>query len=808
MSCFRVGRRTVLVALLIGLPALGAFAGSAAARTFKPRIGFAMGIEPVHGSQDVAVGTSIPVAYHGGAVMRHVTIHTVFWAPSGYRFDGAPGAGALGYQALIEQFLSDAAHDSGTASNVFSVLNEFGDRSGPGDYRISYDPAVDSISASDPYPGAGRQCVSPSGTGTCVTDLALQHELDELIGADRSQRGLTNLWFIFLPPSVDTCTSLGACATNAYAGYHSLFDLGRGATIYSPVPDPLIELTPPPGSDPQGNPEAEESINTVAHEAIEAITDPVGTAWMDPNGFETADKCEVGPQQGTPLGYAADGSPYNQVINGHQYLIQDIWSNARRGCVQSSSVAAAAPALHMIDLRQYSASISGSIGAPQRVPVTAGLVRAGTLIALAHTETRGNGSWGPITLRGPDGAPHAVGDDRDQLEIVYGTGRGSPAPDAIATGSGGNPFSASGYTGWFDLDNGYAVRSQRAGATTVLLGPCSQTGVLTLRVGPALTEPPVDLCQTETDASALPVGRLGPGTTVTMSSSDNRGEYLLRPNGTLVKLTIALGEPNSVSALGNGQLLFSPTGFPSCTAFLRIRTVRCSGLAPGARYRLGRGGRGLGDGRAGSEGVLTLGGLPVRGGDVLTLINGAGRRLTALHVAHLQVHLIGDQTQVASGICQSGDYWGQPLVRPPVSAAVGSGISGAGRVCPASGRAGGLPTADIAQTDDFSGGQTETQVPDILSTAPIQDETLYGAFAASAQTGLPGPHGSVSAAGVPVSLTIATAASRHRVFHAANVDTARGVGVPALAPGAYVATWVLRDAAGDTRTVTTRFGEG
>lgn len=98
-----------------------------------------------------------------------------------------------------------------------------------------------------------------------------------------------------------------------------------------------------------------------------------------------------------------------------------------------------------------------------------------------------------------------------------------------------------------------------------------------------------------------------------------------------------------------------------------------------------------------------------------------------------------------------------------------------------------------------------TQVPEIESTAPIQDETLNGSFVASAQSGLPGPHGAISAAGVPVTLAIRPTGSRHRVFHAANVDTARGVNVPALAPGPYVATWVLRDAAGDTRTVTTRF---
>ena len=42
---------------------------------------------------------------------------------------------------------------------------------------------------------------------------------------------------------------------------------------------------------------------------------------MDPNGFEVADDCE-NPETGTPLGYALDGSPYNEVLNGHQYLIQ------------------------------------------------------------------------------------------------------------------------------------------------------------------------------------------------------------------------------------------------------------------------------------------------------------------------------------------------------------------------------------------------------------------------------------------------------------------------------------------------------
>jgi hypothetical protein len=334
----RARSATALLAALIALLAVVPAAPAAAKATFKPRIHHAMGIIPARGSApSPPPSNGIPVAYHGGPVMRNATIHTVFWSPGGYRFSGAPGPGILGYQGLIQQFLADAAHDSGSTSNVFSVLNQYGDGSGNGSYTLRYNPAVDSVTDTHPYPAASDQCPSPSGTATCVSDLQIQQELDRLIGPGTAgQRGLSNVWFVFLPPDVDTCLSLGSCATNAYAGYHSLFDLGHGPTVYAVIPDPLLELTPPPGSDPEGNPEAEATVDTVAHEAVEALTDPDGTGWMDPNGFEAADKCETGPQEGTPLGSAPDGSPYNQVINGHEYLIQDIWSNARDGCTGST----------------------------------------------------------------------------------------------------------------------------------------------------------------------------------------------------------------------------------------------------------------------------------------------------------------------------------------------------------------------------------------------------------------------------------------------------------------------------------------
>ncbi len=492
--------RGAAAVLLLGMMTLLALAAPGAARAvgrprsagsvpagFHPRIRHAMGLMPAHGSAAPVNPSGIPVAYHGGPVMRNVTIHTVFWAPAGYRFDGAPGPQTLGYRPLIEQFLSDAAHDSGSAANnVFSLLNQYGDGAGNGSYTLHYNPAVDSITDTDPYPPGSSQCPSPSGTATCISDLQLQRELDKLIGpADPGARGLSNVWLLFLPPDVDTCLTLGSCATSAYAGYHSLFDLGHGPTVYAAIPDPLLEFTPPSGSDPEGNPEAESTIDTVAHEAVEAVTDPDGTGWMDPNGYETGDKCETGPQQGTPLGYAADGAPYNQVINGHQYLVQDMWSNARGGCVSASSAVGSTPGLHTIRLGQFSPRVSGRIGADSargRFPVLVVLARAGTPVATAQTLTRADGTWGPVTLRGADGRPHAVGDDRDQLEVLYGTSPSAPTPDFIQTGDGGNPFTESGFTGWFALDHGTAVLTGGR-RSAVVVGPCAQTGVLSVRVG-------------------------------------------------------------------------------------------------------------------------------------------------------------------------------------------------------------------------------------------------------------------------------------------------------------------------------------
>jgi len=75
----------------------------------------------------------------------------------------------------------------------------------------------------------------------------------------------------------------------------------------------------------------------LSHEHMESVTDPIpNDAWTDGagdfHGYEIGDVCAF--DWGTPLGTAPNGSPYNQVINGHPYWYQMEWSNYGHGCVQ------------------------------------------------------------------------------------------------------------------------------------------------------------------------------------------------------------------------------------------------------------------------------------------------------------------------------------------------------------------------------------------------------------------------------------------------------------------------------------------
>jgi len=278
-----------------------------------------------------------------GAVMHSNRVYVIYWTP--------PSATAMssGYSDAITRFLTDVSADSGRLTNVYATDVQYGDPSGAGAYASTYGG---SITATDPYPAVANQCTETARNvrfSACLTDNQIVAEIDRVVSAQHWPRGMGNLYMLMTPPGVGSCYSIPSGAGCAFAGdgngfcaYHSGFVSGSRETFYANMPYAATAPGCESGQSPNANVAADEEISLISHEHNEAITDPRGDAWLDSQSLENGDKCAQ--DYGVPLGGSAPaGTAFNQLINGHQYWLQEEWSNAASACVQDMTGASPPP---------------------------------------------------------------------------------------------------------------------------------------------------------------------------------------------------------------------------------------------------------------------------------------------------------------------------------------------------------------------------------------------------------------------------------------------------------------------------------
>ena len=244
-------------------------------------------------------------------------------APSYLTFD-AP------YESLINRYFADveAASASGSTSDVYSIATQYSDGSGPIQYQSNFAGAyVDH----DPLPASG---CSDGTDPVCLTDVQLQSEIQNVLTAKGWHGSLTNEFFLMTPVGVGSCADAtgGECSTNVFCAYHNAFTDSAGEpVIYANEPyEGQLGGCSGPGQGFPNDGDADTTINTISHEHNESITDPFGDGWIAADGSEDGDLCAYG--YGTALGTASNGQPYNQLINGHEYSLQQEYSNAAHGC--------------------------------------------------------------------------------------------------------------------------------------------------------------------------------------------------------------------------------------------------------------------------------------------------------------------------------------------------------------------------------------------------------------------------------------------------------------------------------------------
>jgi PKD repeat protein len=333
---------TVLVALLLGL-----IGSPASAVVVRLQSGQSVSYQPLRGPAkpkgfDLLLSN---LDYNGGPIMPSNTNYAFYWRPP-----GAP-AYPTGYQAGVNQYFEDLAHDSGGHENVESVAAQYNDAEGQfANYDSHFGGA---IVDENPYPGNG--CTRAA---KCLTDAQLRTELANYVTAHGLPKDLTHEYFIITPPGVEDCFEPGAANTCSpgttrpeYCAYHSNISLGEGEIIYAN--DPFV--TGNAGCDDGEHPNASPADGLIqaglSHEHNESTTDPEpNNAWTDfatgeETGFENGDKCRTftAGEFGTPLGKAPNGAKFNQVINGHLYWYQQEWSNQGSKCLQRLVFSGAEP---------------------------------------------------------------------------------------------------------------------------------------------------------------------------------------------------------------------------------------------------------------------------------------------------------------------------------------------------------------------------------------------------------------------------------------------------------------------------------
>ena len=269
-------------------------------------------------------GGTPPLLYGGGPLMHAVTTHVVAWAPAGHTFPG-------GYVSGYEQYLSDLAHDLGRGTNVSSVMAQYVDANGSALSSLTNDAPID---PTDAYPTSG--CPLASGASVCLTDAQLENELGAQIVNNGLSTSPDQSYVLLLPPGVDTCadSSGSECRDNYFCGYHSAFYVGSSPVSYTVAPYTDSSYNGAGGCDYATGPGTVSSdlmsldgIGT--HELFESATDPLGDGYLDSGDNEVADECAwyFGAWSS-----ATGGGFYNQLDNGDEYLIQEMWSNQDDAC--------------------------------------------------------------------------------------------------------------------------------------------------------------------------------------------------------------------------------------------------------------------------------------------------------------------------------------------------------------------------------------------------------------------------------------------------------------------------------------------
>jgi len=250
----------------------------------------------------------------------------------------AAGLGAVTYQpggAIISEpniyviwygnWDANSCSAKGGTSTTPSIINDFLDSLGESDWNkinTTYYQIVNGkktfVKATADVAGCtvdpGSQGLSLDGqTGAQVSDVVEQALSTKALKTDPN-----GVYLVLTASNVNIADFMSLlCA------YHWVYDNAQATIKYAFIGDAstnLASCAPQVASSPNGNPAADAMVSVIAHEFVEAVSDPEGLSWYDQAGFENADKCAWTYGKASKT---VNGSFANMKLGERQYLVQE-----------------------------------------------------------------------------------------------------------------------------------------------------------------------------------------------------------------------------------------------------------------------------------------------------------------------------------------------------------------------------------------------------------------------------------------------------------------------------------------------------
>ena len=338
---------TTLVTSVVTLTALTTGVASADSCSPPPievgQAGFAMQmptsncVDPSSTAASAAAGAPVNASYThtpapnsgnnitngSGNIMPSATIYFDFWLPTGQHYE-SNSAGDTNYENLLIQFAKDVG-----GSQYLNMLTQYNGGNGSVSDSVTFGGSW--VDTTTPYPHAGT-------TADPLQDSDIQTEVHNAVTTNGWTEDGNHIVAVFTANGIQECNGSTCTYTgggNGFCAYHNNWSDGGNDSIYTYMAfDNFTHVSgytcvagqtsndtdPNRNVYPNGDQSADAEINTLSHELGEAIVDP----HPNQNG-EVGDACNF------------DFAPRNDngadvYLNGHPYILQQLWSNAASTC--------------------------------------------------------------------------------------------------------------------------------------------------------------------------------------------------------------------------------------------------------------------------------------------------------------------------------------------------------------------------------------------------------------------------------------------------------------------------------------------